>query len=95
MNAPHTTPLSAAHMGEQARLAHLLADDRVIADIECECIKTDRQGTTWWDTRPMLSPREHAPQVIDMAQQALAYARLRGLIELHPVLPHLVRITRT
>lgn len=85
------TPTAAA-LGEQARLAHAIADDAVICDIESEGAKVIRQGVTWWDTRPMLSEHEHCAEVIDMAQRALAYARLRGLIEHHSSQPHLVLI---
>lgn len=79
--------------GEVARRAVAIADASVIADVQTEGHKVDRQGVTWWDTRPMVNPHEHAPAVIDMAEQALTYARMRGLIEHHPSVPHLVRIT--
>lgn len=83
---------NAVAFGEVARRAVAIADAAVIADIQSEGHKVDRQGATWWDTRPMLNPHEHAPQVIDIAEQALAYGRMRGLIEHHPSQPHLVRL---
>ena len=45
-----------------------------------------------WDTRPMLDPREHAPEAIDMATDALGFAERSGLIERHPQCRYLVRL---
>lgn len=45
-----------------------------------------------FDTRPMLDPREHAPEAIDMATEALGFAERSGLIERHPQHRYLVRI---
>lgn len=77
-------------------LAHLLADRACIADIETNCIaqRPDEQGRRWYDTRPMLDPREMPDHLIDMNRQALDYARARGLVSAHPQLPHLVRIAK-
>jgi hypothetical protein len=94
---PTPDPLLVRHatvtaLAEQVRLAHVRADAAVISDVQTMCVKTDRQGATWWDTRPMLSPHERSDAAIDMAQISLAYGRLRGLIEHHPSQPHLVRL---
>lgn len=78
-----------------AELAHTLADRAVISDIECEGIaETDAQGRKWYDTRPMIDPREQPDDAIEMALQALSYAHERGLIGPHPMHSHLVRIVK-
>lgn len=88
-----TRATTAAALGEQIRLAHQLADAWAVSDIECNSVSTELDGARWHDTRPMTDPREHAPEVVDMATAALAYARLRGLVQAHPQHAHLVRIT--
>lgn len=94
MSTPPPGFRTAALVAETSRLAHTLADQAAVADIECEGLATTLPDSLeqWYDTTPMLSPNEHSGPVIDMATQALAYARLRGLIVHHPRLPHLVRI---
>lgn len=71
------------------------ADHAVISDITAACVALAQQPgqPCWYDTRPMTDPREHAPPQLDMAVQALQYARERGLVAQHPQHPHLVRIT--
>lgn len=75
-------------------LERTVAARAVISDIEdCACaVRVD--NAQWWDLRPMLDDREHPPQSIDMASQALIYAFARGLITRHPQQQHLVRINR-
>lgn len=88
MTAPDTDPtLTSA--------AHRLADASVITDIESEgFIHDDVDGQRWYDTRPMLDPREHCDEVIDQAALAIGYALDRGLVERHPDRPYLLRIVR-
>lgn len=69
-----------------------LANRAVISDIETEGVKVKLDGATWWDTRPMVDPQEHAPLVVDMARQAIDYALQAGLVTRHPYEHHLVRI---
>ncbi len=88
-----TRPTTAAAIGMQTRLAHQLADDRTVTDIKSYSVGTEIDGTRWLDTRPMTDPRERAPEAVDIAVVALAYARLRGLVHTHPEHAHLVRIT--
>lgn len=73
--------------------AFRIANQAVVADIQCNAIHTKVEDTVWWDTRPMLDPREHAPQVLDMALLALDYAVLSGLAARHQDHPYLLRIT--
>ena len=68
-----------------------LANRAVVETIECECIRVHLpEGGIWYDTRPMLDPREHAPEVIDMAREALDYALQSQLAFRHMHQPHLV-----
>jgi hypothetical protein len=89
----HTMPLSATALETLAEVAR----DAIVADIQTECARAAAPGETtcdWYDTRPMLDPREHAPQVLDMAARALALADAMRIITRHPGAPHLVRITK-
>lgn len=90
----HPADINPVQAAELIRRSLLLADRAVVADIEGEAAPTDHRGARWLDIRPMLSPHEHAPQVLDMAAEALAYARMRGLIEHHAEHSHLVRVLR-
>lgn len=99
MTQRHATD-NAVLLADLVRLGVAIADHAVVADIEALPAERDRSGAiingrtiVWRDTRPMLSPHEHAPQVIDMARAALQYAELRRLVARHPQQPHLVRIT--
>lgn len=86
---PPMTPI------QLAELAHQLADRACISDIEVHAhAQTDDLGRKWYDTRPLLDPREQCDDFIEMNLQALAYAHERGLISPHPVNTHLVRITK-
>lgn len=80
------------HLPDQATLERRIAERAVICDIESECPTISVDGITWRDTRPMLDPREHAPEIIDMATEALEYAEARLLISCHPLQRHLVRV---
>jgi hypothetical protein len=78
-----------------ADTAHTLADRTVISDIETEGVaQTDEHGRKWYDTRPMLDPRELPDDCVEMNRQALDYAHQRGLVSPHPSHAHLVRITK-
>lgn len=72
-----------------------IANRAVVCDIESECVRVDMgDSLRWYDTRPMVDPREHSPDCIDMATQALHYGEQAGLIERHPAHRHLVRVTQ-
>lgn len=69
-----------------------IADRSVVCDIESNCPVFYRMpdGRKVYDTRPMVDEREHAPQIVDMARQALEYARRRHLVWSPPGSEHLV-----
>lgn len=74
----------------------LIANRAAVSDIESECVAAQGDdGWRWYDTRPMLDPREHCGEIIDMATDTLAYAEACGLIRRHAQQRHLVRITST
>lgn len=63
----------------------LLGNKAVIETIESECVRVHlAEPGRWYDTRPMLDPHEHAPQIIDEAAEALSYAESAGLVRRHP-----------
>ena len=71
-----------------------LADRAVVADIETEGIaQTDEHARKWYDTRPMLDPRELPDDFVEMNRQALDYAHQRGLVSRHPQHAYLVRVS--
>lgn len=73
--------------------AFRIANAAVISDIESEGVRQhDRTGGRWYDVRPMVDPHEHSPEVIDMNNEAIAYALAAGLITADLQHAHLVRI---
>jgi hypothetical protein len=87
---PTPTPTAVA-LGDQARLAHAIADRAAVDDLRSMATAAP---AGYWDTRPMLDSNEHSPCWIDMAIQALQYLELRRLIARHPHDHHLVRVLR-
>jgi hypothetical protein len=84
-------PHNAVMLADLHRYAVQIADDEARASIECNALQAE---APWWDVQPMLDPNEHAMPVIDLHRVHLDYARLRGLIEVHPDVKHLVRLVR-
>lgn len=75
-------------------VAHNLAAQAVVCDIESNCLHVDLgDGQRWYDTRPMLDPREQPDDVIEMTTQALQWADRHAVITRHPAQPWLVRVT--
>ena len=70
-----------------------IARQAVVADIQRNANRTKLDDAVWWDTRPMLDPREHAPESLDMVLQALDFALLAGIAVRHQDKPYLLRIT--
>lgn len=66
----------------------------LIEVIESECVATELAGSRWYDTRPMLSEHEHAPELIDLNREILDLSGVMGVIVQHPLpmLGHLVQI---
>lgn len=100
MNAPThplhaaTTPIDTARVYQITAMAFRLATTAVADDIRSECARVTLGGWTWWDTRPMLDPREHAAETIDMARLAIDYAVQTGLAMRNPMQPHLLHLLR-
>lgn len=78
-----TTPTGPRHhrlLYSAAQSMARIADRAVIADIETEGVRVGPLAERRYDIRPMLDEREHCPQDIDMASEALGYAVARGLV---------------
>jgi len=88
-----TTPPAVQPSLLSAQAFHI-ADRAVVCDIESECPSVARDGWMWRDLQPMLDANEHAPEVIDMARQAIDYALHRGLLIKHPTARHLARLAQ-
>ncbi len=68
----------------------------VVETIECEGVRVHlAEPGRWYDTRPMLDPREHASEMIDMAAEAISYGETAGLVRRHAEHRHLVCILMT
>jgi hypothetical protein len=68
------------------------ARQRVSETIESGVPVVLSDGATWYDVRNLLDPREHAPQVIDMVTETLAYAQASSVAFSHPDVPYLFRM---
>jgi hypothetical protein len=74
-------------VSELLQLQQLFADSAAQSDIECCCIPEDLGGFRWWRTDSCEAPDRETVLI------ALRYLALRGLVESHPVKPHLIRFT--
>jgi hypothetical protein len=90
MNATRCAPLTPAVLASMARYVR----SHVTADVEnCEQVTVPGEGgTLWLDISPLVDPREHCPQVIDMASEALALGFALRVLHAHPRFAHLVRV---
>ena len=81
---------------ERLHRAVRIANAAVVADIESNCpaLRSPCGRITWYDVRPMLDPREHSPQVVDMATEAITYGVEAGLLLRHDEHPHWLRVAR-
>lgn len=82
------------YLAETMACAFALAVRYVVADIETEAARVGPPSERTWDVRPMLDEREHAPEVIDQAREALGFAAAMRVIEVDPAAPHIVRIVQ-
>lgn len=77
----------------QQALAHRLAERAVAADVELHAAAASTDdGRKWYDTRPMVDPREHCPECVDMAREALEYGLKCGVLIQHQTFAWLVRV---
>lgn len=91
MNRVHPDPTPPGGLAQMA-MAVRLAAWHVVAEVEsCPCVTLD--DTRHYDTRPLLDPRERAPETIDMAEQAIQWGVREHYLARHPQQPHMVRVT--
>lgn len=64
----------------------------VVADLELFCAEVTLDGVRWYDTRPMLDPREHSPECIDLGEKAVTLALGLHLADQHPQHTYLLRL---
>lgn len=79
---------------ESMSLAIRIAQRAVVADLQSEACCVYADGVAWYDTRRMVDVREHAPEVIDMATEAITWGLDTGLLIQHPdpAQPWLLRV---
>lgn len=84
---------TAAALATSARLLKLL-DAYIVCDVESYGVRArhhGQPGERWYDVRPMLDEREHAPEFIDMAQLAIEQGVASGVLRRDPALPYMVQ----
>jgi len=72
-----------------------LCCQHLVVEIEsAEACRVRLDGVSWWDTRPMLDPREQPPEFLDLNTEVLDLALALGVIARHqdPALAYLVRV---
>ena len=88
----------AAQFREQMVRAVRIANESTLQLIRDDCTLSHEgeDGTLWYDTSPLLDPREYSAPVIDMHRQVLAYGEEQQLFTRHPAadMSHLVRLQR-
>lgn len=82
------TPYTAETMAS----AFHIAARAVVTDIESEGIRVGPQSDRRYDVRPMLDEREHSPELIDQAREALGFALAMRLVVQDEQQPHVLRI---
>ena len=96
---PNTeAPVHSATQQEAATLvkaAFLLANRATVAEMDSNAVRCKQDGTTWWDTRPMLDPAQHCDTALSHAADHVAYAVATGLATQHPEHAHLLRLNAT
>lgn len=92
--AKHRRPAATSpeHLAHLAATMARIADRAVLMDIESEAVRVGSSHARCYDVRPMLDPREHSAESVDMFSEALAYAITRRLVAVTEGTPWLVRI---
>jgi hypothetical protein len=91
-----TAPTSNAEQAANiVKAAFLLANRATVAEIESNAVRCKQDGTTWWDTRPMLDPAQRCDAALSHAADHVAYAVATGLATQHPEHAHLLRLNAT
>ena len=94
MNAPNTVNPTAISPSQHMERGMRISIDHVISEIQTGAYRVRRAGgdVTWWDTQPMLDPREHSPEVLDMNHLYIQHGLDAGVLVRHPHQPYWVRI---
>lgn len=75
-----------------------MLDEYVVSDVECYGVSIElpggAEGRRWYDVRPMLDEREHSPQFVDQAREAIGWGLHRGVLRRHADIPHLIQTTK-
>lgn len=73
-----------------------MLDEYIVADVECAGppIHLPDGSRCWYDVRPMLDEREHSPEFIDTAREAIAWGLHRRVLRQHPDVPHLIQCSK-
>lgn len=70
-----------------------IARRAVVADVQCYAVRVHLpEPGRWYDTRPMVDPRELSPECVDQAVETLAFGQAVGALVQHPQQQHLVRV---
>lgn len=89
-----TDTLATAEHPAETRVLKLL-DAFIVSDVECNGCRVHSHGQPeerWYDVRPMLDPREHSEEFIDMAQLGIEQGIARGVIRRDAQHAHLLQV---
>ncbi|NUS38284.1 MAG: hypothetical protein HOQ02_04575 [Lysobacter sp.] len=87
----YAAQLAAGERAVEARdLAFAFADAGAQHLLRDVCLQVAAGGHEWLDTKQVTEPRHLEPVAL-----AVRYLQLRGMVELHPAFPHLVRFIAT
>lgn len=75
-------------------LERRIAGASVINLVTSECVTQKVRGVIYYDTRPMVDPREHSPANVDWHAEVLAYGLAVGILQRDTTDHHLVRFIR-
>lgn len=88
-----TWTTEAMHNPQLLDQALRIARRAVVEDVECYAVRVQlSEPGRWYDTRPMVDPRELSPECVDLAAEALQFGQAVGALVRHPEQQHLVRV---
>ena len=85
---------SAQGLADLANRQRAIADAAAVTEIESNAALVQLGEQRWYDIRPMLDPKQHPAEFLDVHVDHIAYAIQRGLVTRSATAPHLVRMAR-
>jgi hypothetical protein len=89
---PHRRHALTAQLQTELETGLQLANAAVTQCVQQECHPVMLDGQAWYDTRPMLDPRERSLESLDYCGLVLEHAETAGLLHRHPTQRYMVRL---